>query len=175
MGCHVHLQGIFPTQGSNPCLLFLLHWQPGSLPLAPPGKLPLYPIVYSYEAVYCHHPGPHSCHHALLLLTSSQSYKLIPQGSKLPCAFLTPLSPSEKPSYPPLDGSCSHSIVNAPLLWDRSPSLSTMLARLCPDSMPIPTSSMNPRGRGGCPFCVLAPQSTVSTGCGPWAAALKPG
>ena len=31
-------RGIFLTQGSNPCLLHLLHWQPGSLPLAPPGK-----------------------------------------------------------------------------------------------------------------------------------------
>ena len=27
-----------PTQGSNPRLLHLLHWQVGSLPLAPPGK-----------------------------------------------------------------------------------------------------------------------------------------
>ena len=26
------------TQGWNPCLLCLLHWQAGSLPLAPPGK-----------------------------------------------------------------------------------------------------------------------------------------
>ena len=32
------LQGIFPTQGSNPHLLCLLHWQAGSLPLAPAGK-----------------------------------------------------------------------------------------------------------------------------------------
>ena len=32
------LQGIFPTQGLNPHLLCLLHWQAGSLPLAPPGK-----------------------------------------------------------------------------------------------------------------------------------------
>ena len=31
-------KGIFPTQGSNQCLLPLLHWQAGSLPLAPPGK-----------------------------------------------------------------------------------------------------------------------------------------
>ena len=30
------LQGIFPTQGSNRCLLHLLHWQVGSLPLVPP-------------------------------------------------------------------------------------------------------------------------------------------
>ena len=32
------LQGLFPTQGLNPYLLCLLHWQGGSLPLAPPGK-----------------------------------------------------------------------------------------------------------------------------------------
>ena len=38
VGCHFLLQGIFPTQGSNPCLLCLLHWQVGSLPLVPPGK-----------------------------------------------------------------------------------------------------------------------------------------
>ena len=30
------LQGIFPTQGSNLSLICLLHWQTGSLPLAPP-------------------------------------------------------------------------------------------------------------------------------------------
>ncbi|XP_070336645.1 coiled-coil domain-containing protein 171 isoform X5 [Odocoileus virginianus] len=27
VGCHFLLQGIFPTQGLNPCLLHLLHWQ----------------------------------------------------------------------------------------------------------------------------------------------------
>ena len=36
-------RGIFPTQGSNPHLLRLLHWQAGSLPLVPPGK----PRAYS--------------------------------------------------------------------------------------------------------------------------------
>ena len=36
-GVHFLFQGIFPTQGSNPCLLHLLHWQADSLPLAPPG------------------------------------------------------------------------------------------------------------------------------------------
>ena len=30
---------IFPTQGSNQCLLRLLHWQVGSSPLGTPGKL----------------------------------------------------------------------------------------------------------------------------------------
>ena len=38
VGCHFILQVIFPTQGSNSCLLCLLHWQVGSLPLTPPGK-----------------------------------------------------------------------------------------------------------------------------------------
>ena len=32
-GLHFLLQGIFPTQGSNPPLLGLLHWQADSLPL----------------------------------------------------------------------------------------------------------------------------------------------
>ena len=36
--CHAPLQGIFSTQGLNPHLLHLLHWQVGSLSLAPPGK-----------------------------------------------------------------------------------------------------------------------------------------
>ena len=35
LGYHALLQGIFPSQGSNSCLLCLLHWQVGSLPLAP--------------------------------------------------------------------------------------------------------------------------------------------
>ena len=38
VGCPALLQGIFPTQASNPCLLCLLHWQAGSFPLAPPRK-----------------------------------------------------------------------------------------------------------------------------------------
>ena len=38
VGCHALLQGILPTQRSNPCLLHLLSWQVDSLPLAPLGK-----------------------------------------------------------------------------------------------------------------------------------------
>ena len=34
MGCCFLLQGIFPSQGSNPHLLQLLHWQADSLPLS---------------------------------------------------------------------------------------------------------------------------------------------
>ena len=38
VGCHSLLQGIFLTQELNLHLLCLLHWQEGSLPLAPLGK-----------------------------------------------------------------------------------------------------------------------------------------
>ena len=34
VGCCAFLQGIFPTQGSNLCLSYLLLWQAGSLPLS---------------------------------------------------------------------------------------------------------------------------------------------
>ena len=36
--CRALLQGIFLTEGSNPHLLHVLHWQVGSLSLAPPQK-----------------------------------------------------------------------------------------------------------------------------------------
>ena len=38
VGCHALLQQIFLTQGLNPHVLCLLHWQAGSLPTEPPGK-----------------------------------------------------------------------------------------------------------------------------------------
>ena len=46
VGYRAHFQGIFPIQELSPCLLSLLHWQVGSLPLVPPGK----PIEY-YAAI----------------------------------------------------------------------------------------------------------------------------
>jgi len=49
------LQGIFPTQGSNLCLLYLLHWQMGSLPLEPPKgffSVNLYFLVFLYCLSY---------------------------------------------------------------------------------------------------------------------------
>ena len=48
--CHSLLQGIFPTQGSNPHLLCLLHWQAGSSLLVPPEK-PVANIMVGF-----HHP-----------------------------------------------------------------------------------------------------------------------
>ena len=46
--CHALLQGIFPTKRLNLPFLCLLHWQAGSLPLAPPGK----PNFCSTEHIY---------------------------------------------------------------------------------------------------------------------------
>ena len=45
---HALLQGIFPIQGSNPHLFCLLHWQMGSLPLVPPGKLLIDLYLHSF-------------------------------------------------------------------------------------------------------------------------------
>ena len=59
VGCHAPLQGIFLTQGLNPHLC-LLHWQVGSLPLAPPGK-PHRDLIVSFNfcsaSPHCPHPG----------------------------------------------------------------------------------------------------------------------
>ena len=46
-GCYALLQKIFLTQGSNLHLSYLLHWQAGSLQLAPPGK-PLLSNIYAF-------------------------------------------------------------------------------------------------------------------------------
>ena len=51
VGCHALRQGIFRTQGSNPRLLCLQHWQVGYLPLAPLGKPRSSPDVNS--ATFC--------------------------------------------------------------------------------------------------------------------------
>ena len=48
-GCHFLLQGTFPTQGSNLCLLPLLHWQADSLPLSHLGS----PSCIVYAPIIC--------------------------------------------------------------------------------------------------------------------------
>ena len=47
--CHALLKGIFLTQGWKLCLLHLVHWQAGSLPLVPPGK-PMFPYAAAAAA-----------------------------------------------------------------------------------------------------------------------------
>ena len=51
VGCRALIQGIFLTQGSNMCLLSLLHWQADSLLPAPPTK-PIYIYIYIYTHIY---------------------------------------------------------------------------------------------------------------------------
>ena len=58
LGCHFHLQGIFPTQGSNPHLLCLLHWQADSLPFESPVKPPNRINAWRWQGS---NPGPHTC------------------------------------------------------------------------------------------------------------------
>ena len=55
VGCRVLLQGIFPTQGSNPRLLHLLNWQADSLPLVPPGKHAC--VFENKKSTSCKMPG----------------------------------------------------------------------------------------------------------------------
>ena len=69
MGWHFPLQGIFLTQGSNPCLLCLLHWQAGSLPLVPPWH-PSEITELSTKAGFC------SGHFWLQKQTYSQAHQL---------------------------------------------------------------------------------------------------
>ena len=56
MGCYFLLQQIFPTQGSNLCLL---EWRADSLPLAPPGKPRYLHNIHlsGYILLYVSHAG----------------------------------------------------------------------------------------------------------------------
>ena len=67
--CHFLLQGMFSNQGSNLCLLCLLHQQVASLPLAPPEKTISKPLEY-FCSVKCfircmHNFQPPMCHFCL--------------------------------------------------------------------------------------------------------------
>ena len=55
VGCHFLLQGVFLTQGSNPRLFHLLHWQVDSLPLCHL-ESPL--VIYNFLAGSKHRPFP---------------------------------------------------------------------------------------------------------------------
>ena len=52
VGSHSLFQGVFPTQGLNQHLLCLLHWQAGSLPLAPPGKPRQYLLLGTFSVIF---------------------------------------------------------------------------------------------------------------------------
>ena len=54
VGCHFLLQGIFPTQGSNPHFLSLLHWQADSLPSEVSGKPKFGEFTLKNSTVLCY-------------------------------------------------------------------------------------------------------------------------
>ena len=60
VGCHFFLQGIFPTQGLNPCLLHLLYWQ----------------VVNDFTTAQC------ESHHFLLLKPSRKKVQFPSSSSK---------------------------------------------------------------------------------------------
>ena len=55
VGCQFLLQGVFPTQGSNPCLLHPLHQQAGSLPLSHEGN-PFNVLPYLFSSLHISEP-----------------------------------------------------------------------------------------------------------------------
>ena len=80
------LQGFFPTQGSNPHLSCLLHWQAGSLPLVPLGSL-IFPLSYkicSCSHIKCSHPKS-----SLFLQSQPLKCSFSPAAANFPTA--TPL------------------------------------------------------------------------------------
>ena len=79
VGCHFLLEGIFLTQGSNPCLWHLLHWQADSLPLGPPGK----PLVCAFFA-FITTSTPASVHQSLFYtLSYTLLFSLNPDSRRL--------------------------------------------------------------------------------------------
>jgi len=60
VGCCALLQGIVLDQGSKLHLLCLLHWQVGSLLLAPPGT-PIRLYIYSTHMCVCIYIYTHTC------------------------------------------------------------------------------------------------------------------
>ena len=70
MGCHAFLQGIYSTQGLNQFLLCLLHWQAGSLPLAPWDTECKWIILWKGNAKEC------SNYHAIALISYTSKVML---------------------------------------------------------------------------------------------------
>ena len=89
VGCHALLQRIFLTQGPNSHLLCLLHWQAGSLPLAPLGKpskntgVGSHPLLQGIFPTQGSNPGLLHCRQILYHLSHQGSPRILgfPGGS----------------------------------------------------------------------------------------------
>ena len=88
VGCHALLQGIFPTQQSNPGLSCLLHCQAGSLSLAPLGKpsriAALASTCSSFEKGLCMCVRTQLLSHVRLFVTPWTAAHQVPQSMGLP-------------------------------------------------------------------------------------------
>ena len=69
MGCHFLLQGIFPTQRSNPRLWCLLHWEADSLPLSYLGR----PDINTYHIFIHSSVDGHLDYFCILAVVNSMS------------------------------------------------------------------------------------------------------
>ena len=96
-GCHALLQGIFPTQGSNLQLLHLLHWQEGSLPLAPPGETQEKITVWWICSRCPEGGGRETKDEAVVKVQGSSSQGTVPTVSE---GGLSPGLPSHMPAQP---------------------------------------------------------------------------
>ena len=83
VGCHFLLRGIFSTQGLNPRLLCLLHWQTGSLPLVSPGNLCIY--RYTCLAQGCSVDVPNCVEHKAVSLLGCWNHYTYECPTTLPC------------------------------------------------------------------------------------------
>ena len=97
VSCHALLQGIFLTQGSNCHLLHLLHWQVGSLPLAPcrnPSIFFQFSSVQSHSHVRLSATPWITARQASLSTTNSRSsLRLTSIESVMPSSHLIPCRP----------------------------------------------------------------------------------
>ena len=75
MGCHALLQDIFPTQGFNPRLLFLLHWQADSYHWATQEDINQFNI---------NHQDINQCELVLMLAMQLDFYYVNQQGTRAP-------------------------------------------------------------------------------------------
>ena len=83
VGCHALLQGIFPTQGLNRCLLCLLHWQVGYTSAT-------WEAPYAYTCIYPIHTQKHiNIHvlHFIVFCTYCDLYKLKVYGNSASALF----------------------------------------------------------------------------------------
>ena len=115
-------RGIFPTQGSNPPPLCLLHWQMGSLPLAPPGGTIGALVFYSLRRAA---PWTVALPVPLSMGFSRWEYRSVfpfPSPGHLPDPEIEPASPASPAS---LVNSLPMSYWGFALCWPSSTSMTT--------------------------------------------------